>query len=399
MLWKKKNMENQEKIEENYKKFLEKQKHMKELENNKDLKREKAMKEIEDKNERIEKFKEEQQLISERKKQVRDEIVRKKEEYDNKFQKMFHKKNIDDKMIRNIQKMFPGNTRINILLNRLQELEEEEKNEILKAEKKGKEIDDNLKKSQNEFRQTLSTSNRTTRTNYKNKTLSSRPNDNNVNNINIINTTEENNNEQIINTDDNNNNEESDNNKLKSNNNNYFTFGIKKEEQKKKSTPKEKKGNYKNPKNEINASPIGNNLKNSNKKEYNHKKNFNNGSSNVIHTNNSNNNNNNNQTNRTVPNKRINNIYVDNKEEKKIEKKLNDYKVELSNQLLQFITEEKKKEAERIDYYNNAKDPNERANLMKKLGEERTKSAMLILKMNEEMAQKYNEYEKSLRKN
>ncbi len=87
------------------------------------------------------------------------------------------------------------------------------------------------------------------------------------------------------------------------------------------------------------------------------------------------------------------------KKKKKIEKKLNDYKVELSNQLLQFITEEKKKEAERIDYYNNAKDPNERANLMKKLGEERTKSAMLILKMNEEMAQKYNEYEKSLRKN
>ena len=36
---------------------------------------------------------------------------------------------------------------------------------------------------------------------------------------------------------------------------------------------------------------------------------------------------------------------------------------------------------------------------MKILGEERTKSANLILQMNEEMAQKYNEYEKSLRKN
>ncbi len=84
-------------------------------------------------------------------------------------------------------------------------------------------------------------------------------------------------------------------------------------------------------------------MKNSNKKEYNQKKNINNGSSNVIHTNNTNNNNKNNQTNRTVPNKRINDIYVDKKEEKKIEKKLNDYKVELSNQLLQFITEEKKK--------------------------------------------------------
>ena len=35
---------------------------------------------------------------------------------------------------------------------------------------------------------------------------------------------------------------------------------------------------------------------------------------------------------------------------------------------------------------------------MKKLGEERTKSAMLILQMNEDMAQKYKDYEKSLRK-
>ena len=79
---------------------------------------------------------------------------------------MFHRKNIDDKMIRNIQNMFPGNTRINILLNRLQELEEEEQNEIVKAEQKGKEIDDNLKKSQNEFKYTFNASNRTTRSNY-----------------------------------------------------------------------------------------------------------------------------------------------------------------------------------------------------------------------------------------
>ena len=143
----KKNMENQEKIEENYKKFLEKQKFIENLEKNKDLKRMKAEKEIDDKREKIEQFKKEQELILERKRQVRDDIIRKKEEYDYKFQKMFHRKNIDDKMIRNIQNMFPGNERINSLLNRLQELEEEEQNEMLKAEIKGKEIDDNLKKS------------------------------------------------------------------------------------------------------------------------------------------------------------------------------------------------------------------------------------------------------------
>ena len=56
------------------------------------------------------------------------------------------------------------------------------------------------------------------------------------------------------------------------------------------------------------------------------------------------------------------------------------------------------KKLKRIDYYNNSTDPTERANLMKKLGEERTKSAMLILQMNEDMAQKYKDYEKSLRK-
>ncbi len=400
----KKNMENQEKIEENYKKFLKKQKQIECLEKDKDLKRMQAEKEIDEKREKIEQFKKEQELILERKRQVRDDIIRKKEEYDYKFQKMFHRKNIDDRMIRNIQNMFPGNERINSLLNRLQELEEEEQNEMLKAEIKGKEIDDNLKKSQNEFKQTFSSSNRTTRSNYR----SSKPNDNNLNKIKVVNENE--NEDKIIETDENNN----DNNNIKiigneskmknsnNNNNNYFTFGIKKEEKKKKAFSNDKKKN-KRPQTVNNALPISeNNNFNSSKKNYNQTGNFN--------TNNTNYNtslSNYNQTFKTVPsnrsktnsnNIRSNNYNNDFQDDKKIEKKLNEYKVELSNQLLQFITEEKKKEAERIDYYNNSTDPTERANLMKKLGEERTKSAMLILQMNEDMAQKYKDYEKSLRK-
>ena len=163
-----------------------------------------------------------------------------------------------------------------------------------------------------------------------------------------------------------------------------------------------KKKDFKRPKTTKNRLPIGNDdLKKSSKKKNNQRSNFNTGSSNNNNNNNNRNNNRNknySQTSRAVNNKRINNTYDDYNNEKKIEKQLNEYKVELSNQLLQFITEEKKKEAERIDYYNNSTDPNLKANLMKILGEERTKSANLILQMNEEMAQKYKEYEKSLRK-
>ena len=366
----------------------------------------KAEKEIDDKREKIEQFKKEQELILERKRQVRDDIIRKKEEYDYKFQKMFHRKNIDDKMIRNIQNMFPGNERINSLLNRLQELEEEEQNEMLKAEIKGKEIDDNLKKSQNEFKQTFNTSNRTTRSNYR----SSKPNENNLNNIKVVNENENENDDKIIETDDNNIEKDNikkieDENKMKNtnnNNNNYFTFGIKKEEQKKKSFSNDKKKN-KRPQTASHRLPISENDNfNYSKKNYNQTDNLN-----INNKNYNTNLNNYNQTFKTVPsnrsktnnnNIRFKNFNNDLQDDKKIEKKLNEYKVELSNQLLQFITEEKKKEAERIDYYNNSTDPTERANLMKKLGEERTKSAMLILKMNEDMAQKYKDYEKSLRK-
>ena len=63
--------------------------------------------------------------INERKRAVKDEISRRKREYEEQFSKMFHKKNIDDKMLLKIQKMFPDNERINQLLLRLSELEKD----------------------------------------------------------------------------------------------------------------------------------------------------------------------------------------------------------------------------------------------------------------------------------
>ena len=69
-------------------------------------------------------------------------------------------------------------------------------------------------------------------------------------------------------------------------------------------------------------------------------------------------------------------------EQFEIEKKLKEYQIQLSNDLLIFINEEKKKEAQRIDIYNRSSQ-NEKGELMRQLGEERAKSKMLILQKKE----------------
>ena len=80
-------------------------------------------------------------------------------------------------------------------------------------------------------------------------------------------------------------------------------------------------------------------------------------------------------------------------------KKLNEYKVELSNKLLKLLNDEKKKEFERIHVYNQTKDPNEKANLMKELLEEKMKSKKLISEMNKEISREYKQYEDKLMNN
>ena len=91
--------------------------------------------------------------------------------------------------------------------------------------------------------------------------------------------------------------------------------------------------------------------------------------------------------------------YLNDKIEKKIkiEKKLNEYKVQLSNKLIQLITEEKKKEIKRIYNYNKITDPNEKELFMKELLDEKKKSDILISEMNDEISKKYLKYENGLK--
>ena len=158
------------KREKNNQKNIDKQNNIKVLNTKNKMEKENKLKLMKNKREKLENFTLQKQLISERKRKIRDDIIKKKEEYDEEFKKMFHKKNIDNKMIKNIIKMFPNNVKINSLLNRLKELDEEERKEITKSEEKRKAIEIKLKNeekkhqdflnSQRDFRRINTESNR-----------------------------------------------------------------------------------------------------------------------------------------------------------------------------------------------------------------------------------------------
>ena len=80
------------------------------------LKIEKNRKLINDRCVRIQNIKNEQNRIKEKKREVKDEIARRKREYEGKFSEIFEKKNLDDKMLLKVHKMFPDSELINQLL-------------------------------------------------------------------------------------------------------------------------------------------------------------------------------------------------------------------------------------------------------------------------------------------
>ena len=53
---------------------------------------------------KIQNMKEQQMIIKENKRQVKEGIAKKRREYEEQFSKMFHKKDIDDKMLLKIMK-------------------------------------------------------------------------------------------------------------------------------------------------------------------------------------------------------------------------------------------------------------------------------------------------------
>ena len=344
-----------------------KQDAIKQLERMNANKREKTLRWIINKGDRIEKFKLQQQILSERKRKVKDEVTRKKAEYEYQFQKMFHKKNIDQKMINDIHKMFPNNEKINYLLQRLIELDEEEKIDLMEQEQQRKEMDKMLKTTELELKKTFSTGHNNNNNNNYNKTTS-KYTDQFINSDNVI--LEENTNTKNANSDDN----------LNSSGENNFVdnknVNNKTNSNKTNSNEKKLKSKKNNKINKLKDTYDGNKTKNSE-------------NLNQISTNQK-------TEGKNTKNKKNSNNKKE--KEKEIQEKLENYKQKLSNELLELISNEKKKEAERIEFYNMANNK-EKEILFKQLGEERAKSALLIVKKNEEIVKKYKDYEMKLREN
>jgi hypothetical protein len=131
---KKKELFHQRIEKENIEKELEKESKIKQIAQLQENKREDIRKWIKEKNDKIIEFKRQKEIINQNKRILVDEIARKKEEYSSRFQQIFHKKNIDENTLKNIQDMFPNNKEISNLIDEFNELtiNTNDKNDIKK---------------------------------------------------------------------------------------------------------------------------------------------------------------------------------------------------------------------------------------------------------------------------
>ena len=358
----KRNERNMEWAEENNEKMMIRQDNIRRLNRLEMLKRENTDKWINDKRKRIETIREQQQFLSQRKSQIKDEIARKKEQYMHQFACFFHKTSLDEKQMNKILKMLPDNPKIQALFERLRELEEDEINDRKMMENKNKQLEQELKASKNELRSFNSTQEKTITFKEHHHKISSSKEDNILIQDKV----------EAVEVSDSNPN---------------ITQSQKKKKEKTINNLKKNKKNEKNKNTQIKypdtkqvvveekptlnkEEPGRTNIKTKPKKPSNIK---------ITQSklkNNSNQNTNNQETlyktstiQRTI-------------EEIEIDKKLKEYKIQLANDLLIFINEEKKKEEKRLEIYNNSPQ-HEKGELMHQLGEERAKSKMIILQKKE----------------
>ena len=267
----KKHCEHLERVEMNNEKSMIMKDNIKRIERLKVNQRELTLKSITDKHMRIEQIKQKQNILNEHNRKLKDEINIKKQQYEHNIFKLFHKRNLNHKELYKIREMFPNNERINLLLDRLTQLEQEKEEDIIQMQNKLNELNEHISKSREDLRRSLSSS------------------------------------EKNIN--------------------------------KKKSKSTTKKVND-------GVDEVGDDELN-NSKEY------------------------------------------------LLQQKLNDYKLQLSNELLVYITEQKKKESKLIDIYNQS--PNEdKEKLMQQLNELKIESQELIAKKKLENEMKYADYEEQL---
>ena len=268
----KKHYEHLERVEMNNEKSMIMKDNIKRIERLKVNQREHTLKSITDKHIRIEQIKQKQNILNEHNKKLKDEINIKKQQYEHNIFKLFHKRNLNKKELYKIREMFPNNERINLLLDRLTQLEQEKEEDIIQMRNKLNEINEYISKSREDLRRSLSSSEKNIKK-KKSKSITKKVNDN----------------------------------------------------------VDEGEGD-----DELN-----------------------------------------------------------NGEEYLLQQKLNDYKLQLSNELLVYITEQKKKESKLIDIYNQS--PNEdKEKLMQQLNELKIESQELIAKKKLENEMKYAEYEEQL---
>ena len=272
----KKHCEHMERIEMNNEKSMIMKDNIKRIERLKLNKREHTLKSITNKHIRIEQLKQKQNILNEHNRKLKEEINTKKQQYEHNIFKLFHKQNLNHKQLYKIREMFPNNERINMLLDRLTELEHEKEEDIVQMRNKLNELNEHISKSRDDLRRSLNSS------------------------------------EKNIN--------------------------------KKKSKSTVKKVNS------VNANDNGDDECNEG---------------------------------------------LNRSKEYRLQQKLNDYKLQLSNELLVYITEQKKKESKLIDIYNQS--PNEdKEQLMLQLNELKVESQELIAKKKLENEMEYADYEEQL---
>ncbi|MCQ2817790.1 MAG: hypothetical protein MJ252_11045 [archaeon] len=114
---KEKAMMNKKIMEENIEKRIHKEYQIQQVAAEQQNKRDQYMNEINEKTYKINEFKKQKEILNEQKKILTDDMARRKQEYSDKFQKIFGSNNFNERTIRNIQQMFPGDKKINELLN------------------------------------------------------------------------------------------------------------------------------------------------------------------------------------------------------------------------------------------------------------------------------------------
>ena len=108
-----------ERSENNTRKRLDKEENIRIIAKMQEDERHRTFQRLNDKSQRLDEFISQKSMIASKKREVQDEISRKKQEYVERFEKIFKKKTLNDKTINELVKMFPDNEEVINMINSL----------------------------------------------------------------------------------------------------------------------------------------------------------------------------------------------------------------------------------------------------------------------------------------